>query len=503
MTDMMVEGEDAVEGDTGAATGTRKVASGVAYTLVANYAVRVVNLLITIALARTVGPEGMGLVAAALLAVEVIDTIRDFGLREALIYEPDLDRGYANTAFQIIVAISVIQAVAMWGGAQFGWVVGMDPDLVPVLGWLALLFPLSGLGSAQEAMLLREGAFGKRALAELAGVIVKAGVALGLLHFGYGIWSVVAGMILGIAVRSLTLWMSSAWRPSLIAPTMAAMLALMRYGKHIIAVNIMFLCRMKADQFVVAAVIGQAALGVYFVAARIPEIVIFGVNVAITSVAFPTFARIVREKGSLTEAYIRTIRSCMLLMTPVAIGIAVTSDQIVGLFFGAEWHESALILAILTLGGIPLTLGWSAGNVFKATGRPELLTRLTLIEVLVASPFVWAVAYVTRDLLMISAAMVISETASCVLRLFFMQHYEGVSIRRTLSACGLSTAAALVMGAAVAAFASATEGLTLALRLPLSILCGVGVYAAIILLLDRHAVEELRLLAGRGAPSAA
>lgn len=99
--------------------------------------------------------------------------------------------------------------------------------------------------------------------------------------------------------------------------------------------------------------------------------------------------------------------------------------------------------------------------------------------------------------------MVISETASCVLRLFFMQHYEGVSIRRTLSACGLSTAAALVMGAAVAAFASATEGLTLALRLPLSILCGVGVYAAIILLLDRHAVEELRLLAGRGAPSAA
>ncbi|PJN92561.1 hypothetical protein CNY89_28640, partial [Amaricoccus sp. HAR-UPW-R2A-40] len=52
--------------------GGRRIAGGVAWTLIANYAVRGVNLLITIVLARTIGPAGMGLVAAALLAVEVI-----------------------------------------------------------------------------------------------------------------------------------------------------------------------------------------------------------------------------------------------------------------------------------------------------------------------------------------------------------------------------------------------------------------------------------------------
>ena len=475
--------------------GGRRIAGGVAWTLIANYAVRGVNLLITIALARTIGPAGMGLVAAALLAVEVIDTIRDFGLREALIYEPELNARYADAAFQVILGVSILQALAMAGAAQLGWRVGLDPALAPVLAWLALLFPLSGLGSAQEAMLLREGRFGARALAEMAGVIVKAGVALALLRLGHGVWSVVAGMILGIAVRTLALWLFSSWRPGLTTPTAASLRMLLGYGKHIIAVNVMFLCRMKADQFVVAAVLGQAALGVYFVAARIPEIVIFGVNVAITSVAFPTYARIVREKGDLEEAYLRTIRACMLLMAPVALGIAATGDQIVALFFGAEWSDSARILAILSLGGIPLTLGWSAGNVFKATGRPQLLTWLTLIEVLAVSPAIWAVAWATRDLAWIAGAMAAGEAASCALRLAFMSRFERIGAGRTLAAAAWPIIGALVMAAAVLAFAQAAASLSLAFRLPLSILVGVLVYGAVILLFDQRAVAELRMLA--------
>lgn len=475
--------------------GGRRIAGGVAWTLIANYAVRGVNLLITIALARTIGPAGMGLVAAALLAVEVIDTIRDFGLREALIYEPELNARYADAAFQVILGVSILQALAMAGAAQLGWRVGLDPALAPVLAWLALLFPLSGLGSAQESMLLREGRFGARALAEMAGVIVKAGVALALLRLGHGVWSVVAGMILGIAARTLALWLFSSWRPGLTTPTAASLRMLLGYGKHIIAVNVMFLCRMKADQFVVAAVLGQAALGVYFVAARIPEIVIFGVNVAITSVAFPTYARIVREKGDLEEAYLRTIRACMLLMAPVALGIAATGDQIVALFFGAEWSDSARILAILSLGGIPLTLGWSAGNVFKATGRPQLLTWLTLIEVLAVSPAIWAVAWATRDLAWIAGAMAAGEAASCALRLAFMSRFERIGAGRTLAAAAWPIIGALVMAAAVLAFAQAAASLSLAFRLPLSILVGVLVYGAVILLFDQRAVAELRMLA--------
>lgn len=474
-----------------AAPGRRQgVAGGLAYTLLANYAVRFVNLGVTIAVARAVGPDAMGIVAAALLTVEIIDTMRDFGVREALIYLPKLEPASLNSAFAVILSIAGIQALAMLVLGHFGAARMMDPALGDILMWLALLFPLSALGTPQEALLQRQGDFAGRAMAEITGVAVKASVALTLLRFGWGIDSVVAGMLTGVAARSLVLWLRSTWRPGLRWPQREAARRLLGFGRHIIAVNVMGLLRLKVDQYVIAAVLGPAALGVYFLAARIPEIVIFGVNVAITTVAYPTFARVLRSGGSLHHAYVRTVRASMVLLAPIAIGVAAISDQVVLVLFGSAWHASATILAVLSLGGIPLTLGWSAGDVFKATGRPGLLTRVTLIEVLVTAPAVAAVVVLTRDPGWIAATMVAFESAACALRLAFLKRYQGFSIRVTLRAVAPSILCSLLMGACILGVGQATLGLAPALRLGIAVVTGAVSFAGFLVLIDRPSLAE-------------
>lgn len=472
-------------------TAARQVAGGVAYTILANYSVRFVNLAITIIVARHVGTVGMGIVAAALLTVEIIDTIRDFGLREALIYKPDLDEEYGSSAFAVIQAVSLVQALAMATVALLGTHLGMDPAVAHVMIWLALLFPLSALGSPQEAMLQRAGAFGRRALADLVGVGIKALVVVALVTAGWGIPALVAAMLLGVGARSLTLWLMSGWRPRLQLPKLEPALKLIRYGKHIIAVNITALFRQKADQFVVAAMLGPSQLGVYFLAARIPEMAIFGVNVAISTVAFPTFSRIVHNGGDLPAAYLRTVRTSLLLMAPVAIGIAAVSDQLVTVLFGAQWLAAVPVLAILALGGIPLTMGWSAGDVFKATGQPELLSTISVIEVVVATPIVAAVVVATGELNWIAATMVACEAASCGLRLAFMARFADTAILRTLRAVAPILASAAVMGGVIHFGSPFIAPVPPVLRLVLSILLGVAVYAAMIMVTSRSSIIEI------------
>lgn len=468
------------------------VAGGLAYTLVANYAVRFVNLGVTIAVARAVGPDAMGIVAAALLTVEIIDTLRDLGVREALIYQPGLGPASLNSAFAVILGVATLQAAAMLALGLFGPGLGMESALGPVLIGLALLFPLAALGTPQESLLQRQGDFAGRAMAEVAGVVVKASVALTLLYLGWGIQSVVAGMLAGMAARSAALWLRSTWRLGPVWPQRDSALRLLGFGRHIIAVNIMALCRLKVDQYVIAAVLGPAALGLYFLAARIPEIVIFGVNVAITTVAYPTFARILRGGGSLHQAYVRTVRASMVLLAPIAIGVAAISDQVVLVLFGTGWQGSATVLAILSLGGIPLTLGWSAGDVFKATGRPELLTRVTLIEVLVTAPAVAAVVVLTGNLAWIAVTMVAFESAACALRLVFLKRYQGFEIRPTLRAVAPGILCALLMGACVLGIGQATLGLGPVLRLGIAIATGAVSYAAFLALLDKPSLAEAR-----------
>lgn len=474
----------------------RSIGAGLAHTLASNYTVRLVNLGLTVAVARMVGPAGMGIVAAALLAVEIVDTLRDFGLRHALIYQPDPSPASTNAAYGVILTVASLQALGMLAVAGLA----SPPELQAMLLWLAPVFLLSALAAPHEALLERAGHFLRRSLAETAGVAVKAVITLGLLWSGWGIESVAPGIVAGIATRSLVLWRLSDWRPSRALPEGRHIAALLGYGRHIIAVNIMGLCRFKVDQFAVAALLGPVALGSYFLAARIPEMAIFGVNVAISTVAFPILARIVRQQGPLADAYLTAMRGSLALMAPIAVGLMVTSDQIVQALFGAAWRGSSGVLAILALAGIPLTLGWSAGDVFKAMGRPELLTRLTFVEVLVGAPIVAAVAVLTRDVLWVAGAVVCVETASCALRWATLSRHARISARRTLAAVVPTLASAGVMGCGVIALSQLTAPLHPGWQLALSVLGGMVLYAGLILMLDRASLAEVRgLLATRAS----
>lgn len=473
----------------GGGKGERTAVRGVAVMLGSYLLTRLLNLTITIVLARTLLPEGMGVVAVALLTVEVIDMLRDLGLRETLIYNPSRDVTIQTTAFVMMFTVGCAQALLLLAAAPLAPLVVADPQITAVLMWLALLFPINTLGSVQEAMLQKAFRFSRVALTEIASVLVKTGVALGLLSWGVGIWSIVAGILCGAVVRAAALWLVSNWRPTWVRPTRAAAKFLFGYGKHIIASNILNVCRTRADQMGIVLAMGDIALAVYFIAARIPEIVIFGVNVAVTRVVFPIFASIADDRARLDATYRATIHGAMTLMAPVSIGLAAIAPQVVLVLFSPEWSAAVPVLTLLAVSGIPMTLGWSMGDIFKATGRPNLLSRIMAIETAVIAPAVWIVAFATRSLDWVAMTLLLGEFCASSFRLWCMQRFGGVNTVDSLSAVARPVAAALVMGMTVIGFAQAPLGVGDAARLGMSVGLGAAVYAVALYLIDRRNVR--------------
>jgi len=466
-----------------------KAVLGVAVLLGSYLFTRLLNLMITIILARILLPEGMGVVAVALLTVEVIDMLRDLGLRETLIYNRSRDVTIQTTAFVMMISIGCAQALLLLAAAPLAPLVVDDPQITAALIWLSLLFPINTLGSVQEAMLQKAFFFGRVALTEIASVLVKAGVSLGLLFGGAGIWSIVTGILCGAVVRAIALWLVSNWRPTWVRPTPAAAKYLFGYGRHIIASNMLNVLRTRADQMGIVLAIGDTALAVYFIAARIPEIVIYGVNVAVTRVVFPMFSSISDDAAELSANYRATIHGAMTLMAPVSIGLAAIAPQVVVVLFSPEWSAAGPLLTLLALNGIPLTLGWSTGDVFKATGRPNLLSRIMMIETIVIAPAVWIVAFATHDLNYVAIMLLVGEVFAMSLRLWFMQRFGGVRVADSLFAVARPLAAALLMGIAVIVFVQFPLAVGDGARLAISVGLGAAVYAVTLYLIDKRNVR--------------
>jgi PST family polysaccharide transporter len=457
---------------------------GVAVTVGAHLAARAVSFVVTVVLARTTGQEGMGLVAAALLTVEFIDMIRDLGMREALIYQRTLDARTINSAAAVIAVVAAAQTLLLLAVAPAGaWFVD-DPTITPVLCWLALLFPLNSLGSVPDALLQKSLAFYRRAVAELSGTAVKGVLALLLIVAGFGIWSLVWGILAGALVRSAAMWTLAGWRPQRRLPRWGTALRLVRYGRHIIYVGMLGPCRHRGDQLAILVFMGDAALGLYFVASRVPELAIAGVNAMITKVVFPAYASIAHDRTRLSSAYLATVKGYMALMAPVSLGLAAVADPLVPVVFGESWRSAVPVLQLLAVAGIPLTLAWSAGDVFKATGRPELLTRLTLVDIAVSVPPVWGAALAGADIVAVATVMLVSEVVSAAVRLVFMRRHGGVGVLASLRAAANPIAAAAVMAVTVLAFTELAADVAPLKRLVGAVVLGVGVYAMALFALD-------------------
>lgn len=459
---------------------------GVSVTMASYLISRAINLSVTVVLARSLGPTHMGTLAFALLAVEIFDFLRDFGLRETLIYDRTEDPRLRVSAFAMILGVGLLQAVALLVFAPFANGLVEDPEIVPLLMVLALLFPINALGSVQDALLQRGFRFTALGIAEILGVGTKALVALALISYGAGIWSIVIGMLFGAALRVAILWIASDWRPTHASPTWEKARELFRYGRHIIASSIVNVIQMRADQMIVVSMVSETALGLYYVAARIPEIVILGVNGVITKVVFPAYSNLSGEPERLLAAYRTTVAASMTLIAPISLGLAASSALVVEVVFGPEWAAATPVLVFLVLSGIPSTIGWSSGDVFKATGKPQYQWILMTIESATIVPALAVTGTITGNITWIAAVMFAGEFLAATIRLATLSRVCHIPVPAAIGASVRPLASALIMAATVYFFISANPlSLPPGALLTATIALGALSYAAALFLIDR------------------
>jgi PST family polysaccharide transporter len=333
-------------------------------------------------------------------------------------------------------------------------------------------------------MLLRSQEFRKTAGAEVLSIIAKASISLGLLYLGYGVWSFVAGMFAGQAVRTMAFWLLCDWRPTTPDIRWSTILDLLRYGQHIVLTSFIGLLRRRSDQLSILTAMGDASLGIYFIASRIPDIAIAGVSVTLSKIVFPTFSNASDDHERLIGMYLKTIYGSMLLIAPIAVGIMCIAPLVVPLLFGEGWSAAIPVLVVLAFSGIPQTIGWTAGDVFKAKGRPELLSYISVAQTAVTVPIVFLLALTTRDIFATSLGMLAGEFAGAFMRLWAMKRYEGVPILATLGAGQKPIFAAGLMATVTLAAQASLSTLGAGLQLAVTILIGIITYPVILMLID-------------------
>ena len=482
-SDEAVEERPRAEGLTG------QVVRGVLWTYVSFAGSKLLVFASTVILARLLVPSEFGQVGFALLVISYMDTVGDFGVSSALIYERKRPDEAADVSFVISIATGLLWFTTALLGAPLVADFFNEPAVEPIMRVMGVVFVINSLGNTHDALLRRELEFKKRLVPDFAMALLKGVCSVVLALQGWGAWSLVYGQLAGTAVSTLALWLVVPWRPSWRVSAGVAR-GMLSYGFKIVSVNVLSAVIHHADFLIVGRVLGSAALGFYSLAYRTPELFITMVVWAVGKVAFPVYSKLQDDTPALQRAFLVTLRYLSLITLPAGVGLAALGAALVTFFYGETWAPSIPVLQALALAGCLRSLGSHAGDIYKATGRPGVLTKLGLLRAAVLIPaLLWGARY---GIFGVALAQLIVTGATTLLNLYIAARILSLPVSSLLREFVPAALSSAVMFLGLRLLLPALSASPRWVYLAVAIGAGFGVYVLSVRLISRETIEDAR-----------
>lgn len=346
----------------------------------ATIGMRVFSVITSIILARLLLPAEFGQVDLAMVVLSIVAIFSALGLPSAVIQTSGDKEKSAFSAFVVTFSMGcLVFLICVVAAPWLGFFLG-DPHVVPILQWLSVTVLLAGAARIPEALIQKELQFGRMSIIGILTEVSTAAVSITLAWMGWGVWSLVYGMIVGAALNAVLVWVfcpSVSWlRPSLWDRGIVT--RMLGFGAKMVGSTSVYTFYSYIDNYVVGRMLGTEALGYYGRAFNLTSKTVDSVNRTIGVVLFPSYAQVQQDKVRLSRAYLKSLRMISSITIPVALGLYAVADELIPTLLGKAWIPAIPALKVLSLMSLLKPLSSTTSALFISTGHPGFNLRAGL-----------------------------------------------------------------------------------------------------------------------------
>ncbi|MCW1922900.1 lipopolysaccharide biosynthesis protein [Luteolibacter arcticus] len=345
-------------------------------------------------LARMISQSDFGLMGMTAVFTNFLAIFMDVGLSQATIQRKDINHRQISTLFWINVALSLLIAVVFAGSAPLIAMFYKTPMLVTIIPVLALSFLFGGLGLQHSALLTRNMRYSLLAVSEIGSSIAGVAVAIFMARAGMGYWSLVGLALAPPVVKTIIMWLSLRWVPS--PPSRNnGVRSMLKFGGDVLGFNIVNYFSRQAGSLLIGRYCGANPLALYDRAYSLLLMPIGQINGPLGAVSIPALSRLQNEPERFGRYYLNAILLICSLSIPVIAGLTLFSEQVVLLWLGEKWMNTAEIFRLLApaalIGGISNPAGWlliALGDT-KRYRTMGVVNSLIIVAAFILGAFFW------------------------------------------------------------------------------------------------------------------
>ena len=446
------------------------------------WTMRLLGLISTVVVARLLAPSDYGVVAIAMIAVGLLETIAYLGVDLSLIKDQSAGHDEFDSAWTIQLIQGIAISTLLYFSAPWVAIYFNEPRAHNVILWLSLRPIIDSLQNIGLVALRRDLDFAREfrfnLLTKILGVCVQITAALYFRNY----WSLVMGMVAASVITSTLSYLMHPYRPRL---TLTKAASIWSFSQWLLVSRVGSFFNRRADEFVVGRLSGTSAMGGYHVVNEIATMPTNEIIMPMRRALYPALARIATAKSAYQRMVVDSLRASAVICVGLGFGLACVSDLVVPLVLGDKWLSTVPVMRWLALFGVSASLSSVLEVPLWVAGRTRLSAILNWIELALVIPIIltatqiWGVEGAAASRFLVSLAIL---PLTCIL---VGQACE-ISLRMLASALYRPLISGLALTAAIVAIGR-PEPMSLLLILLLKVTAGALAYMSTTWALWRHA----------------
>lgn len=353
--------------------------NGVLWSTIGRYSTLLIQLIVTIILARMLSPYEFGIIGLLDVFIAISYILTESGFGTALIQKKKITETEASSIFFVNLFISTTLYLFLYFLSPFiSSFYGID-ELTNYARILFLVIPINALASIQNVLLQNSMQFKKLSLISFIASLVSAFVGILLAYYNFGVWALV-GMTLSVNIsKTILLLVINRWIPRLII-SFKALKPLFGFGINIMFTSLLICVFNNLYTLIIGKVYNTRDVGFYNQARRFQELSSNTITETILYVSFPVLVNFKDRKDELRENYKKIITITVFFVVGIMAILFLISDHLFPLLLSEKWSNIIPYVKILCIYGVLFPLHQINNNILKVLKKGKALLRLEIIR---------------------------------------------------------------------------------------------------------------------------
>ena len=356
-----------------------RVATGVAWSIAEKVCSMLLQMVVSIVVARLLVPEDFGVMAILTFFTAVALVVVDSGFSQTLLRKemPTNDDYKSVFAFNLVVSLVLYLLFVVLSPLLANYYdLEVIKKIAPVL---FLLLPINALGIIQNTKLSREFRFGVLSRINFAASFIAGAVAIVVAVCGGGVWALVAQRLTMMATKTLLLWWRGDWRGEGRFDSVAWR-EMAPFSFRLMSTDIVSALYNNVSQLFIGKVYSTNTLGFFNQAQKVKDLTVQSAVLSVQTVTYPALAKIKDDTDKFAESFRKVLLINIFVMAPVSVDLSAVAEPLFRVLLGDKWLATVPYFEVIALSGLFYPLAMVAYNVLKVHSNGAIIFRLELIK---------------------------------------------------------------------------------------------------------------------------